>query len=142
MIICTIIKKRFITFLYPYHLIFFQSPRCNKDRWLAKQWNNICSEDAKTDLNTLSNSQKSLSGSFGNNIEGKDGRRGSNETSKFSADNFLKSMIDEQRHGNDRYIKKIWRKFHPEEKPGSSKMVSQHSYNMNIYIYIYKINEE
>ena len=91
---------------------------------MAKQWNNICSEDATTDLNTFSSGQKSLSESLKNSIEGKDGLGGNNEKAKFSADNFLKSMIDEQRHGNDRYIKKIWRKFHPEKNPGSAKKVS------------------
>ena len=32
---------------------------------------------------------------------------------KFSAIQFLYSMADEQRHGNDRYIQKIWQKFNP-----------------------------
>ena len=35
---------------------------------------------------------------------------------KFSAIHFLFSMADEQRHGNDRYIQKIWQKFNPGQK--------------------------
>ena len=90
--------------------------RCDKDRWLAKQWDNVCTEEiSQVDLNTNQNL-------FSNSIEDKGIKTKSEDvshempkTSDFSANNFLLSMIDEKRHGNDRYIKKIWHKFHPNE---------------------------
>ena len=73
---------------------------------MARQWHNVCSEGSDTDLNRIGESQILSSGP-------EKGVNGVKE--KFSANNFLKSMVDEQRHGNDRYITKIWKKFHPED---------------------------
>ena len=87
--------------------------RCNKDRWLAKQWNNVCSGNFNDTFNDISQSQ-SLSG-IDNHMPGK--------RSNFSANNFLKAMVHEQRHGNDLYLAKIWRKFHPEQNYTTIKKV-------------------
>ena len=43
--------------------------------------------------------------------------------SNFSANNFLKAMVYEQRHGNDIYLAKIWRKFNPMQNFTSSQKV-------------------
>ena len=91
--------------------------RCDKNRWLAKQWDNVCTEEVTKDLNKTQNS-------FGNSFENEIAKMYSKEFEeihsklnkpRFSANSFLKSMIDEKRHGNDRYIKKIWNRFHPGE---------------------------
>ena len=89
--------------------------RCNQDRWLAKQWHNVCSEGNDTDLNKIGESQILSSDPVNS---------GNGVREKFSANNFLKSMVDEQRHGNDRYIAKIWKKFHPEERSNVDKKVT------------------
>ena len=92
--------------------------RCDKDRWLAKQWDNVCTEEVtKDDLNDTQNGFSKSLANKRTKIHSKAGNKGYREgiTPDFSASNFLKSMIDEKRHGNDRYIKKIWNKFHPDE---------------------------
>lgn len=74
-----------------YRMIF--EDWCDEKRFLAQQWNNVCVTDP---------------------VEKPSGflQEAANAT-KFSAINFLYSMADEQRHGNDRYIQKIWQKFNP-----------------------------
>ena len=101
--------------------------RCNKDRWLAKQWDNVCTEEISQD--DLNKSQNMFSNSIENSDtkyyeEGANGNHRKSETPNFSANNFLRSMIDEKRHGNDRYIKKIWHKFHPNEIQSPKNKVS------------------
>ena len=92
--------------------------RCDKDRWLAKQWDNVCTEEVtQDDLNETQNGFSKSLANKGTKIHSEASNKGYREanTPDFSASNFLKSMIDEKRHGNDRYIKKIWNKFHPDE---------------------------
>lgn len=66
---------------------------CDEKRFLAQQWNNVCVTDVEGD--------------------GKGFIQDAANATKFSAIQFLYSMADEQRHGNDRYIQKIWQKFNP-----------------------------
>ena len=115
--------KQYVRILY--YLFFVQVnnisnfsfiTRCNQDRWLAKQWHNVCSEGNDTDLNRIGESQMLSSDPV---------KSGNDIREKFSANNFLKSMVDEQRHGNDRYIAKIWKKFHPEERSNVDKKVTR-----------------
>ena len=78
----------------------------------------MCTEDISQD--DLNKNQNMLSFSLENTgtesrVEGGNGNPRKSETPNFSANNFLRSMIDEKRHGNDRYIKKIWHKFHPDQ---------------------------
>ena len=87
--------------------------RCKKDRWLAKQWNNVCSGNSNDTFNDISQSQ-SLSQMY-HHMPGK--------RSNFSASNFLKAMVHERRHGSDLYLAKIWRKFHPEQNYTTIKKV-------------------
>ena len=77
----------------------------------------MCTEEVTKDLNKTQNS-------FGNSFENEMTKMYSKEVEEsprklnkpsFSANSFLKSMVDEKRHGNDRYIKKIWNRFHPGE---------------------------
>ena len=79
-----------------YRMIF--EDWCDQKRFLAKQWNNVCITDPAQDSDSK--------GFIDNKSDSK----------KFSAINFLSSMADEHKHGNDRYIKKIWQKFHPGDK--------------------------
>ena len=90
---------------------------------MARQWHNICSKDNDTDVNRISESQILSSGLS---------KSGNGGKKKFSANNFLKSMVDEQRHGNDRYITKIWKKFHPEETSNTYKKVTR------VFAFIFK----
>ena len=83
---------------------------------MARQWHNVCSEDSDTDLNRIGESQILSSGQEKSDNGVKE---------KFSANNFLKSMVDEQRHGNDRYITKIWKKFHPEQLTNIDRKVTK-----------------
>lgn len=80
-----------------YRMIF--EDWCDEKRFLAKQWNNVCVTEV---------SETSSGKGF---IEVED-----SDTKKFSAVKFLYSMADEQRHGNDRYIHKIWQRFNPGRK--------------------------
>ena len=90
--------------------------RCDRDRWLAKQWDNVCTEEINhVDLNANHNFLSNSIENIGTKPKPEDGSHKMPKTSDFSANNFLLSMIDEKRHGNDRYIKKIWHKFHPNE---------------------------
>lgn len=66
---------------------------CDEKRFLAQQWNNVCVTEVEGD--------------------GKGFIQDAANATKFSAIQFLYSMADEQRHGNDRYIQKIWQKFNP-----------------------------
>ena len=75
-----------------YRMIF--EDWCDQKRFLAQQWNNVCVTDLKNDQSK---------GFIEETVN----------ATKFSAINFLYSMADEQRHGNDRYIQDIWHKFNP-----------------------------
>ena len=79
-----------------YRMIF--QDWCDEKRFLAKQWNNVCISDF--DANPPD--KKGFIDDVGNRT--------------FSGIQFLFSMADEARHGNDRYIQKIWQKFHPGRK--------------------------
>ena len=73
-----------------YRMIF--EDWCNPDRFLAKQWNNVCKFDVKRDTG---------------------GTKSSFDMRKdFSVTNFLTSMLDEHQHGNDRFMQNIWEQFH------------------------------
>ena len=78
-----------------YRMIF--EDWCDQKRFLAKQWNNVCITDTVQDQDQ---------GYISKSSDAKD----------FSAIQFLSSMADEHQHGNDRYIQKIWQKFHPGDK--------------------------
>ena len=78
-----------------YRMIF--EDWCDQKRFLAKQWNNVCITDSVQDQ---------VQGYIPKSSDAKD----------FSAIQFLTSMADEHQHGNDRYIQKIWQKFHPGDK--------------------------
>ena len=78
-----------------YRMIF--EDWCDQKRFLAKQWNNVCITDTVQDQDQ---------GYIPKSSDAKD----------FSAIQFLSSMADEHQHGNDRYIQKIWQKFHPGDK--------------------------
>lgn len=77
-----------------YRMIF--EDWCDQKRFLAKQWNNVCVTD------TVQDSKGYI--------------QEASESKDFSAIKFLYSMADEHKHGNDRYIKKIWQTFHPGDK--------------------------
>ena len=117
--------------------------RCDKDRWLAKQWDNVCTEEVtQNDLNdTQSGFSKSLAnkGTKQHSEAGNKDYREAN-TPDFSASNFLKSMIDEKRHGNDRYIKKIWNKFHPDEVQSTRNKVNK-TMNLIHFNLMFKISK-
>ena len=87
-----------------YRMIF--QDWCDEKRFLAKQWNNVCVTDF--------DSQNENKGFI--NEPGVVGSEDETKNKTFSAFEFLFSMADQQRHGNDRYIKKIWQKFNPSRK--------------------------
>ena len=78
-----------------YRMIF--QDWCDEKRFLAKQWNNVCVSDFEDEPE-----KKGF-------IED----QGDQKNRTFSGIQFLMSMADEARYGNDRYIKKIWQAFHP-----------------------------
>ena len=86
-----------------YRMIF--QDWCDEKRFLAQQWNNVC----VTDFDALNESK-----GFIHQDAGRGKEKAKNKT--FSGFQFLFSMADQQRHGNDRYIKKIWQKFNPSRK--------------------------
>ena len=90
-----------------YRMIF--QDWCDEKRFLAKQWNNVCVTDF--------DSQNENKGFI--NEPGVVGSEDETKNKTFSAFEFLFSMADQQRHGNDRYIKKIWQIsiFRPRENP-------------------------
>ena len=96
---------------------------------MAKQWHKVCSEDTKNDLNKFSQTENGLGESLKIDLKDKNINMESNSTgtssNTFSANNFLKAMVDEHRHGNDRYISRIWQKFHPKENSNSSNKVTK-----------------
>ena len=77
-----------------YRMIF--EDWCDPDRFLAKQWNNVCKFD------------EDHSESEGSGLK----RRGKKD---FSVTSFFASMLDEHQHGNDRFMRTIWERFHPDE---------------------------
>jgi hypothetical protein len=81
-----------------YRMIF--EDWCDEKRFLAQQWNNVCVTPAGDD----------------GTDKGFIAATADNKKTKFSAIDFLYSMADEQRHGNDRYIQKIWQKFNPGQR--------------------------
>ena len=60
-----------------------------------------------------------------NSINDKSNNTTGTASAKFSANNFLKAMVDEHRHGNDRYISRIWRKYHPGKNSNLSNKVTK-----------------
>ena len=76
-----------------YRMIF--EDWCDEKRFLAKQWNNVCITDP---------------------VQDDQGFIKDDDAKDFSAIQFLSAMADEHEHGNDRYIQKIWQKFHPGDK--------------------------
>ena len=87
-----------------YRMIF--QDWCDEKRFLAQQWNNVCVTDFD---------EKSAQNGYLNEAETETANSNTRNKS-FSTFQFLFSMADQQRHGNDRYIKKIWQKFNPSRK--------------------------
>lgn len=76
-----------------YRMIF--EDWCDPDKFLAKQWpGRVCQFDDDDDEANLI---KALS------------------RSTSSASDLFAGMIDEHRHGNDRFLAAVWRRFHPKE---------------------------
>ena len=117
--------------------------RCNQDRWLAKQWHNVCSNTKKTDQNKSIQKEslffKSFESLSNNHSNGIPNEAIQSSAEKFSATNFLKAMVDEHRNGNDRYISRIWHKFHPESNSDMDNKVTK---EREKYFYIYSIRAE
>jgi hypothetical protein len=78
-----------------YRMIF--KDWCDRDRFLAKQWDNVCSvEYLKKKSKSIIGEVKSVSGGqFGN---------------------LLSVVMEEKLHGRDNFILAIWKKFHPGEE--------------------------
>ena len=114
--------------------------RCNQDRWLAKQWQNVCSTHNTNDPNKFIQKEslfsKSLEGVSSNHSNGIPNEAIQSSAEKFSAANFLKAMVDEHRNGNDRYISRIWHKFHSEANGDMDDKVTK---DKQKYFYIYII---
>ena len=77
---------------------------CDENKFLSKQWNNVCVTSATANNRNIDGLKKGF-------IE--DNEAGGGLKKKFNAIEFLVGMADEQRHGNDRYVQAIWRKFNP-----------------------------
>ena len=67
---------------------------CDKKRWLAKQWDNVCQDETFEDVE----------------------QPGFIQNKKLSTTEFLKGMLNEHKFGNDKYIARIWKKYHPGQK--------------------------
>lgn len=84
---------------------------CDQDRWLAKQWKSrVCQDPELFDTDFVVNDD------FKGFIQINNNNRTSSRGDKSDLGPLLRGMFSEYKFGNDRYMVKIWRKFHPEAK--------------------------
>lgn len=98
-----------------YRMIF--QDWCDKDKFIRKKWQTICMEKGLKPENIGdSNLEKVIDGSDNENND---------KSNKFNVKyvtNMLSAVYDEFVHGQDRYISRIWFKYHPEKNQNKEKM--------------------
>ncbi|TRY63786.1 hypothetical protein TCAL_03565 [Tigriopus californicus] len=92
-----VVRHPFDRLISVYRMIF--QNWCDPTRFLAKQWRNVCQTDFSRETNDALSTKPSVDTVTG----------------------FLKQMLDEHQHGNDRFIQTLWQKFHPNEELTSPK---------------------